>query len=160
MRQVGYGLENAISVLPEGIWEEANKQARRSTLKNFKTGAVIFHPKTGEILSKGCSHTKHGASSLASVHAEVHCIENHHKYMSPYVMFILSIGKAKNPAFSSKPCSSCTRKLSTWGAEVVYYLERLNNGLWIMNIKTPYELLTEADDSQYRIEFYAKDMRL
>lgn len=145
----------------EKIFEEAYKQAERSTLKNFKTGAVVF--KGEEIILRGCSHTTLDLHQLASIHAEAHCIEQVWKRkldFSDLDMFILAIGKTGNPAFSSKPCLSCVRKMHIVPVRYVYYLERLNNGIWTMNVKTPLDLMDEADDSSIRLDRYAKNMRI
>lgn len=154
---------------PDSIYFEAYKQAERSTLKNFKTGAVVF--KGEDVYLRGCSHTKINNGPHASIHAEQHCIEeamksnlrerNAHNYIpSGLSMFILCIGKTGNPAFSSKPCYSCSQQLDRIPVEYVYYLERMNSGQWIMNVKTQVELIAEAEKSGVRLDHYAKNMRI
>lgn len=154
-------LEQAVKKVSTEIYTEVYKQAIRSPMQNFKTGAVIFHPKNG-ILSKGCSHVREGLS-VASVHAEAHAIESAVKengHCNLYHIMILSIGKAGNPAFSSKPCLDCINKLWYHDVLYVYYLERLNDGQWTMNIKNVEELRHEAFMSKTRSAYYAKDMRV
>lgn len=144
------------------IFEEAYKQAERSTLRNFKTGAVVFMGE--DIYLKGCSHTiLDPFEPLASVHAEAHCIQLARKLFvknQPLDMFVLAIGKTGNPAFSSKPCLSCVRNLDVIPVRYVYYLERLNSGQWILNVKSPIDLLSEAETSELRLDRYAKNMRI
>lgn len=147
---------------PESIYQEAYKQAERSTLKNYRTGAVVF--KGEEVYFKGCSHIKANNGPHASIHAEQHCVDEAvrqmYRHISGLNMFVLCIGKAGNPAFSSKPCYSCAIRLSAIPVEYVYYLERMNNGKWIMNVKTQLELIAEAENSGLRLEHYAKNMRI
>src|SRR5215211_310576 len=118
------------------IYQETYKQAERSSLRNFRTGAVVF--KGEHIYLKGCSHIKMGFHPLASTHAEAHCVEQakpEQLHKNDLNMFILSIGRAGNPAFSSKPCYSCLQSLTF--IEYIYYLERLNDGQWTMSVKSP-----------------------
>ena len=143
------------------IWDEAYKQAGRSTLKKYKTGAVVF--KGEEVYLKGCSHVKENNGPHASIHAEQHCIETARQQkldVSGLEMFILCLNKSGNPAFSSKPCYSCAINMGTIPIEYVYYLERMNDGTWIMNVKTQLELIAEAENSGLRLEHYAKSMRI
>jgi tRNA(Arg) A34 adenosine deaminase TadA len=143
------------------IYNEAYKQAERSTLKNFKTGAVMF--KGEDIYIKGCSHTKMGFQPLASVHAEEHCVDLFRKSRKVYDLsiFVLCIGgRNKNPAFSSKPCFNCANRLQSINVAYVYYLERTNDGIWTMNVKKPIDLIAEAESSNLRLEKYAKNMRI
>lgn len=152
-----------IDVLPKHIVDEVYKQAERSTLKTFKTGAVLFNSTNGEIMGKGCSHHTEDfiPTNTHTVHAEVHSLKKADwKGKGAWNMLVLSVGKQGNPAYSSKPCYSCANIMATYGVEMVYYPERLNDGSWIMNLVTPQELIELAENSDIRQEFYAKDMRL
>jgi len=149
-------------VLPEHIWVEAEKQATRSTLKNYRTGAVIFLKKDFTILARGCSYIPN-VGGIMSVHAEGHAIDNFNKeYSGDYQtgILVVCINKADNYAFSARPCAACADRLSTYGIDTVYYAERVNDGTWVCNVETPKELVDRTDKSRTSYRKYAKEMRI
>src|SRR4051794_16729338 len=110
-------------VLPSHIWEEAEKQAIRSTLKNYRTGAVIFHKRDYTILARGCSHIPNG-DHVKSIHAEGHALGIFNKsYSGSYQtgILVVCINKADNYAFSARPCAVCAYRLQTDGIDTIYY---------------------------------------
>jgi deoxycytidylate deaminase len=153
-KEIAHGIREAGL---EEIWQAVLKQAERSTLNSFRTGAIVFS-KSGEIIGKGCSHHR-AWSSKASVHAEDAALEDAHD-AEDHNILIASIGKAGNPAYSSKPCLSCAMQLEKRGVQHVYFLERLNDGWWIMNVVTPSELVEQAILSDTRLDNYAREMRI
>lgn len=146
-------------VLPIRIWEEAESQAKRSTLKNFKTGAVIFSKKDYFIISRGCSHIPIG-NHMKSIHAEYHALQSYINKPNNSGILIVCIGKAGNFAFSSRPCSACVEQIDRSGIETIYYAERMNDDTWICNAESPKELITRSNNSQKNYRNYAKEMRV
>lgn len=149
-------------VLPEFVWIEAEKQAYRSTLKNYRTGAVIFHKKDMTILARGCSHVPQ-SENVMSVHAEGHALDNFNKEYSGSFqtgILVVCINKADNYAFSARPCAHCADRLRVGGINTVYYAERINDGTWICNIESPKELVDRTDKSRTSYAKYAKEMRI
>lgn len=147
-------------------WREAENQARRSTLKTFKTGAVIFNHKTEEIVGKGCSH--HTATVSANTcHAEQHALrdsygarnygENYHKEYELSIV-IVTLGRSMNFAYSSRPCVMCAQQLAG-NIGFVHYAERLNDGSWIVNSDLCRNLHRKIEHSK-RVVRYARDGRL
>lgn len=160
-------MENLFEALPEAeLLDLTIKQAKRSTLRNFKTGAVIFNYKTGEVLGKGCSHQV-GSDIYSSNHAEYAALcdsygERNHRYnySRHNAVLVVCLGRALNIAMCSRPCLKCTKHLQVASIELVYYPERLNNGEYVMNIETPRELLGRAETSNIRVRRFAKAMRI
>ena len=144
------------------IWDAVHVQAERSTLGSFRTGAIVFNTKTLEMIGKGCSH--HSVSSvLSTVHAEEHALKDcwgiRNNLPLGYSIALMTIGKAGNPTYSSRPCAHCALRLENSGIEFVYYPERINSGDWVINCDTPSSLAMRIEDSNIRME-YAKDMRI
>lgn len=148
-------------ILPFDLWKQVYKQAERSTLDSFRTGAIIFDSKTLEVVGRGCSHHSEW-TKVISVHAEDHALkESKHerKKYKPFSVLILTIGKAGNPTYSSRPCVFCADRLYDEMISFIYYPERLTDGNWVVNCESPYELKTRADTSADSA-MYAKDMRI
>lgn len=125
--------------VPIHIWKNAIKQARRSTLHTFKTGAILFDSRSYEIIDSGCSYY-HGADLIKpTVHAEEEALRYYRggRTAKGLSMFIATIGKAGNLAYSSRPCGACAFRM--WEAEVdkVFYPERINSGEWVINVNEP-----------------------
>lgn len=106
--------------LPPGIWDRAIKQARRSNMKTFRTGAVVFD-KHGRVLGQGCSF--HGDGPRERTHAEQHALSR----MWPALpelrakVLVVTLGKAGNFTYSSRPCGFCVNMLRHFNIESVIY---------------------------------------
>jgi tRNA(Arg) A34 adenosine deaminase TadA len=143
----------------------AEKQAHRSTLRTFKTGAVIFNHKTGEILGKGCSH-HHEFSNVNTVHAERHALResygmrNYGNFHRPkdLSIVIVTLGRNGNFAYSSRPCVGCAQAMMN-NINSIYYAERTNDGGWVINGTTPGGLMSRAHQSK-ALARYARDARI
>jgi deoxycytidylate deaminase len=152
-----------LDALPFDMWKQVYKQAERSTLDSFRTGAIIFDSKTLEVIGRGCSHHSEW-TTITSVHAEDHALKEskHKRDESKYGIFsvlILTIGKAGNPTYSSRPCINCADRLYGEMISFIYYPERLTDGNWIINCESSYDLKLRADNSANGA-MYAKDMRI
>jgi len=131
---------------PMSIWDEAIKQAMRSTHKRHRTGAVVFKSdKKCEILAKGCAHKHDGGMAIASVHAEHHALlslpKDHH---NADTICIVTLTRTGNFATSSRPCISCSRQL-LGVVESVIYCEFSNDGSWIVNNESIESLVARSD---------------
>lgn len=129
------------TALNDEIFEAVVKSANRSTIKSFRTGAVIFD-KDMNIISKGCSHTPFGkaANNKRSNHAEDHALDliSHIKDKSNLSIVIYTLNrKGQNPATSSRPCRDCAERLASANLMEVFYLERDNSGNWLLNQEKP-----------------------
>ena len=132
-------------VAPLAVWEETCKQAKRSTHKRHRTGAVIFkNGKRPEIFAKGCSHNHDGGMAIASVHAEHDAITNLPKDFDADTVCIVTLTKAGNFAKNSRPCLSCARQLLSIVDRVIY-CEMNNDGSWTVNSETITSLLQRSD---------------
>lgn len=142
---------------PMSIWEEATKQARRSTHKRHRTGAVIFKSgKRPEIFAKGCSYDHDGGMVIASVHAEHEAISNLPRDYDSDTICIVTLTKGNNFAKNSRPCLSCARQLVGIVKEVIY-CEMMNDGFWVVNQETIDSLLNRTDAQWSK---YARKMAL
>jgi deoxycytidylate deaminase len=138
-------------VAPLAIWEEASKQARRSTHMRHRTGAVIFkNGKRPEVFAKGCSHNHDGGMAIASVHAEHDAITNLPRDFDADTICIVTLTRAGNFAKNSRPCLSCARQLTGIVRNVIY-CEVDNDGSWLVNSETIESLLQRSNGqwSQY-----------
>lgn len=140
------------------LWEIAFSQAQRSTLKAFKTGAVVFDRK-GNIIGKGCSHIAINSRGK-STHAEEHAIHNAGKHIEQAKVLIVTIGRSGNPAFSSRPCFTCVRMMKKYLISEIIYPERLNDGTWIINKESPTEMWNRSLTAQCKKSLYAREMRI
>jgi deoxycytidylate deaminase len=150
-------------ILPFDLWKQVYKQAERSTLDSFRTGAIIFDTKTMEVIGRGCSHHSEWTTTvLFSTHAEDHALkESKHKRLhnKSYSVLVLTIGRAGNPTYSSRPCISCASRLEEEDIDLVYYPERLTDGNWTINCEKSIDLVDRASDSDFNAR-YAKDLRI
>lgn len=146
--------------LPPYLWEAAHKQASRSSLKTFKTGAIIFKDDF-KIVSKGCSHHTLFRGK-PSIHAEANALDSFRGTGSALGLNVLiyTLGRSNRPAFSSRPCYSCLHKMDKVGIKNIYYLEKLNSGWFVLNIETPLELKIRAMKAEVRESSYARNMRI
>ena len=142
---------------PLDIWRLAEKQANRSVLKLFKTGAIIFDS-YGKVVSKGCSHMKENWAPRPNIHAEQDALLKSGN-VSGMTCLIVTINKSGNHACSSKPCAFCTHIMHKAGIGRVIYAERTNDGEWSVNDETLDNLILRVDCDMIH-ETYTKQMRL
>lgn len=128
-------------VAPLAVWAEAEKQAQRSPLLRFRTGAVIFDSRDGRIASRGCSHSHDGGRAIGSIHAEHHALENLFGDESLILSCaVVTLTRNDNWARSSRPCGSCCSLLIRAAVrEVAYAREDL--GTWVVDCESPIALL-------------------
>ncbi len=139
---------------PIEIWEHAIKQAKRSTFKRHRTGAVIFD-KHGPI-EWGCSY-KGINGHVSSVHAEVDALRRAKHFLSGgESIVIVTLTKPGNFALTSKPCFTCASQLE--GMHDIIYVERQNDGVWAVNVEHSIALLERSSMSAHMK--YAREMRL
>lgn len=129
------------TALSNDLLEAVVKTAKRSTIRTFRTGAIVFD-KNMNIVSKGCSHIPDGkaANNKRSNHAEDHALDliSHIKDKSDLSILIYTLNrKGQKPATSSRPCADCAERLANAGLNEVYYLERDNSGEWLLNREKP-----------------------
>jgi deoxycytidylate deaminase len=143
------------------IWSAAIKQAKRSTFTRFKTGAVIFDNKSGEICSSGCSHDRiDSLVSTNSVHAEIDASKKVYGPLCGKSILILTLNQSGRIARSSRPCYSCASLMARRELDYIYYPERLNDGSWILNKETADLLYNKGIESGATYSKYASKMRL
>ncbi len=136
MKLCGVDTDLLQDALPMATWEEAVKQANRSPLMTFKTGAVIF-TKDHDIISKGVSHVAMYQSYPGrSLHAEDHAIRQLKETNSNRGILIVTLGRAGNFTYSSRPCFNCSTRISINEIDWVYFLEKTNEGEWVVNCET------------------------
>lgn len=139
-------------------WREAILQAHRSTLGTFKTGAVLFD-RDGKVLSRGCSHITDGNRYTNSFHAEAHAISNLHDD-DLVSCIVVTIGRAKNLAYSSRPCFECVRLMVRKPIIEVIWPERCNNGEWSINRVSPRDLYNASIAQGVQSSEFARNMRV
>lgn len=136
------------AVLGKNILETAVKQANRSTIETFKTGAVLFDTKSKEIVESGCSHAPlyTWLKDKRSVHAEDDILNKtvHIKEKSGLSVLVYTLGKAGNPTISSKPCKGCAERLYSSSIDEIHYLERCNDESWTLNSESPFSLIKRS----------------
>ena len=106
-----------------GRLEQALYFARRSTIRTFKTGAVIYAP-DGNLVSTGWSHYTEllRLQRFRSIHAEVHAIfRAPPQLLEGSRIYIANIrGKSGNVGLA-KPCLPCLSYLADVGVWEAYY---------------------------------------
>ena len=135
------------AILSKSILEVAEKQANRSTIETFKTGAVVFD-KNMNIVEAGCSHVPMYTwlRNKRSVHAEDDVLSKivHVENRSDLNMLVYTLGKSGNPTYSSKPCKICAERIIGSNINKVYYLERCNDDTWTLNEESPTNLIKRS----------------
>jgi deoxycytidylate deaminase len=145
----------------DNIWECGVKQAKRSSFMKFKTGAVIFDSKTGDIFSSGCSHDRiNSLVSTNSVHAENDALQKVYGPLNGKSILILTLNQSGRIARSSRPCYSCSAFIVRREIDFIYYPERLNDGTWILNKEEPFLLYNNGIESGSTFSKYASKMRV
>ena len=142
--------------LPIHMWELAEKQALRSTLKTFRTGAILTDGVN--VISKGCSHVRDKRLPRLYCHAEEHSLANAYDARG-LTCLIVTINKGGNYACSSRPCQFCTHLMSNAGIEKVIYAERDNNYDWVISVEKISDLIKRTSPDGINAK-YAKQMRL
>jgi deoxycytidylate deaminase len=136
------------ATLSKKILDVAVKQANRSTIETFKTGAVLFD-KNGNVVESGCSHVPMYTwlKDKRSVHAEDDVLNKivHVSDRTNLSMLVYTLGKSGNPTYSSKPCNICAERLRDSEINNLYYLERCNNGSWTLNEENPHQLIERSN---------------
>lgn len=115
---------------PAEAWREAERQAERSPMGYYGTGAVILH-RSGEILSAGCAHPSPDGQ-MVSTHAERHCLRQVPRLdlrQSVCLVYTRST-RSGGCAWTSKPCLHCARALVKRGVRSAIYPVRLQSGIW------------------------------
>lgn len=124
-------IELLVDFAPKEVWLRAEREAARSPMPNFKTGAVIFDIRTGKILSASCSYP-HGKSNMATVneHAETSALGLvRHLDLRRAAIAIYTLNKThKGCAWSSAPCAHCAYNLSRRGVDHAVYAVRTDAG--------------------------------
>lgn len=132
------------------IFKYADSNARRSTIKSYKTGAVIFNEKTHGVEAVGTSHLPlnfrydDSENAKRSIHAEDDVLDNirYFEDKSIFSIFIYTLNwSGTNHATSSRPCPPCAERLLRAGLSHIYYVERDNCGNWNMNREEPARLV-------------------
>ena len=132
------------------IFKHADSNARRSTMKSFKTGAVIFNEKTHGVEAVGTSHVPlnfrydDSENAKRSIHAEDDVLDNirYFEDKSIFSIFIYTLNwSGTNHATSSRPCPPCAERLLRAGLSHIYYVERDNVGGWQLIRQTPRNLI-------------------
>ncbi len=142
--------------LPESIWEQAEQQAERSTLRRFRTGAILVDGQ--RVVGRGCSHITSRKLARQSVHAEQHALSGVYD-TDGLTCVIVTLNRSGNWAWSSKPCAFCTHLMYNAGIERVIYGERDNTGSWTINAEDLESLIKRASVADICAE-YAKSMRV
>lgn len=130
---------------PLFVWEEAEKQAKRSPMVRFKAGAAIYDPVSGRVVSTGCGHPDISLSKVNnSVHAEHHALRRLRGDYSTLWIIIMTYGRRGGQAWTSRPCYSCACRIEAAGIDKIIYAERVNHEEWIVKTEDPEELLLRA----------------
>jgi len=143
------GEKLASKFLNEEVVCAACKAAKRSPLKLFQTGAVIYNKENFEIVCYGTSHNpiESRGDGKRSVHAEDDALNKirHIEDKSGLGIFIYTISrKSGNMAGSSRPCNGCATRLQKEKIHEVTYLERCNDNSWALNREQPKNLIVQS----------------
>lgn len=103
---------------------EALRLARRSGIRTFHTGAVIFDPRSGEALSNGWSHySLRTPRKFRSIHAELHALIRAPKrdaLRGSHIAVATIRAKSGNTGLA-RPCSLCTDLLYEVGVRRAFF---------------------------------------
>jgi len=137
-----------VAELDSNILSLAVKNSNRSTIKSFKTGAVIFD-KHLNVQSVGTSHFPYGftVGEKRSVHAEDDALDKISwiKDKTDLSILIYTLNwSGTNHATSSRPCVGCAERLLRADLRHVFYLERDNAGSWLLNREKPARIVKRS----------------
>ncbi len=126
----------------------ALKEARRSPMRRFKNGAVIYDKITKKIISSGCSYDSDpGYQKVATIHAEMDAIRKTDKNGLLYWdCLVIALNKTGNATYSSCPCITCASLLSDCRVRNIIYHQQLNDGSWVVMREWPAGLLNRANE--------------
>lgn len=130
--------------LPLEVWAEAERQARRSPLLKFRTGAVLWTPGNGVISTGTSHHTEQAMSRVSSMHAEHHALRRASNAAGAEIV-VVAIGAPGNWTHSACPCYSCARMLLARNIAMVHYA-LWNGRVWQVISETPARLLSRAQE--------------
>jgi deoxycytidylate deaminase len=136
---------------PREAWERAIRQAARSTFHRYRTGATLFDPRSGRILSSDCS--KPIAVSLhavSSMHAESGAVARakHVDLVGAEAVIVCVSAKSGGWAWSACPCRSCASQMQQAGLQMVHFPQRDNFGAWHVVSCSPSSLMARATKPQ------------
>lgn len=101
--------------------------AERSSMRRFKTGAVIVS-KDGKVLAVGWSHmATRSMQEYHSMHAECHAIiraRATRKVLKGSTIYIATLSGKSGSATSAKPCLPCLTLIESVGIREIIYTER------------------------------------
>lgn len=145
---------------PQSVWESAQAQAERSPLTGFRTGAVIWNERTGDLLSRGCSHSSEKRIGTDNCHAEFHALSNWYGMGNKdTVCVIVTMNRHLDGwAWSSRPCAFCAHALHSRGVEHVMFAERDNTGVWTVTRERMSDLMERV--ARVPVAGFSKRMRV
>lgn len=143
---------------PLKLWEQAERQAKRSPLIHHRTGAIIFD-RHSRVLATGCSHA--GVSKSRWTHAEEFaCSRMWPAYSSLGAhCLIVTLTRGGGWAWSSRPCAMCLNKLNHFNVQYATYAERCNDGSWETHSLIVSDLMHKVREVDLSAQ-YAKAMRI
>lgn len=126
---------------PAAAWEQAQRQAQRSPMGYYRTGAVLLN-RQGEVLAAGCAHPS-PESGMLSTHAERHCLlqASNIDLRDAICLVYTRSSRSGGCPQSSRPCLHCAWGLAKRGVRAALYPRRTSLGLWTVEVD-------ELDDLQ------------
>lgn len=138
---------------PRTVWERALRQAVRSPFNRYRTGAALFDPKSGRILSSDCSSPIAGnLHAVASLHAESGAVHRakHVDLEGAEAVIVCVSAKSGGWAWSACPCRSCASQMQQVGMQMVHFAQRDDQGEWRVLSYSPASLMARAAKPQGR----------
>lgn len=119
---------------PLAAWERTQRQAQRSPMGYYRTGAVLIDQR-GEIIAMGCSHPSPDGQ-MASTHAERHCLGQAANVDLRRALCLLYTRSSRSGgcAWTSRPCHNCAWALAKRGVQAAIYPRRTETGLWTIEV--------------------------
>lgn len=145
--------EVLIPVAALELWEMAMRQAERSPQRRFRTGAVLFDPRSGRLLSKACSRCAPGQmQEVATLHAEADAIRKarHVDLEGAHALVVCVNANSSGWAWSACPCRSCAAQLDHAGIAEVHFAQRDSEGEWMVFSVSPQSLIRRAENPKGR----------
>lgn len=136
------------------LWQEAERQAQRSPLGTFRTGAIIHS--MGKVVGKGCSHPSMLLTGRDFVHAELHASLRVRPIRGQRrECVVVTLTKTDSWATTSRPCAMCARALNGL-VDLVHYAVKDNIGEWCVESVAPADLVARSGP----LSSYAREMRI